>query len=493
MKRLVYQMTGFNSSNVLRIGQRRYGLFLIVLLFVLSACNSWLDVKPEDRVTDGQLYSSVDGFRTALNGIYVELNHRSLYGGELLVTGVEVLAQRYDFSGNTTDVSKVGTYNYMTDFAKEEFAAIWEKAYSLIANCNKLLEYAERNQEILTGENRTLIMGETYALRAFLHFDMLRLFGPVYAVNPEGISIPYNTRYSVSASSLLPANEVIEKVMTDLKEAEILLKEVDPIIEFGPRNEDSKDGLNHTTFRTQRMNYYAVKALQARVLLYAGEIKDAVIAAREVVEVQEKWFPFTKYSSVMGGNENADRIFSSELLFALYHTGRNNIYLDYFSENVEPAKVYLPKKNLDKFFSQEADKDWRYSSIWLNAMGRDYKCFHKYENVSGNSVLNYLIPLIRITEMYYIIAEGSTDEAEALAALNKVLYNRGLTELPNNEKLSETIREEYKREFWGEGQLFFYYKRLNVPAIYSFSEGKDMDMDETTYVVPLPLSETDYR
>lgn len=477
MKRLIYKITDC----------------FVGLLFIVSGCDSWLDVKPEDRVTDGQLYSTVEGFRTALNGIYVELNHRSLYGGELLVTGVEVLAQRYDFSGNTTEVSKVGTYNYTTDFAKEEFAAIWEKAYSLIANCNKLLEYAETNQEILTGENRSLIMGETYALRAFLHFDMLRLFGPVYAVNPTGISIPYNTKYSVSASSLLPANKVIEKVMVDLKEAERLLKASDPIIEFGPRNEDSEDGLNHTTYRTQRMNYYAVKALQARVLLYAGETENAVIAAREVADVQEKWFPFTKYSDVMGGNKNADRIFSSELLFALYHTGRNDIYLDYFSENVEPAKAYLPKKNLDKFFVQEADKDWRYSSTWISATGRDYKCFHKYESISTTSILNYLIPLIRITEMYYIIAEASKDDTEALGALNKVLYNRGLTELPNNEKLAETIREEYKREFWGEGQLFFYYKRLNEPAIYSFSEGKDMKMDETTYVVPLPLSETDYR
>ena len=105
-------------------------------------CNSWLDAKPEDRVTDKQLYSTVQGFRTALNGIYVELNVKSLYGWDLLVTGIEVLAQRYDFSGNTTDISKVGNYDYTTDYAKAKFAAIWEKAYSLIANCNNLLEYS---------------------------------------------------------------------------------------------------------------------------------------------------------------------------------------------------------------------------------------------------------------------------------------------------------------------------------------------------------------
>ena len=95
--------------------------------------------------------------------------------------------------------------------------------------------------------------------------------------------------------------------------------------------------------------------------------------------------------------------------------------------------------------------------------------------------------------MYYIIAEASTDATEALDAINKVLYNRGLTELPNNDNLASTVQEEYKREFWGEGQLFFYYKRVNEPSIYSFSKGKSITMDATKYVIPLPLSETDYR
>lgn len=120
-------------------------------------------------------------------------------------------------------------------------------------------------------------------------------------------------------------------------------------------------------------------------------------------------------------------------------------------------------------------------------------CFHKYENVSATTNLNALIPLLRITEMYYIIAEASTDRTEALEAINKVLYNRGLTVLDNETEIAGTVKEEYKREFWGEGQLFFYYKRINEPSLKSFSEGKTIKMDATKYVVPLPLSETDFR
>ena len=53
------------------MNKRIYKLTGLLFLFVLTlmGCNSWLDAKPEDRVTDKQLYSTVQGFRTALNGI----------------------------------------------------------------------------------------------------------------------------------------------------------------------------------------------------------------------------------------------------------------------------------------------------------------------------------------------------------------------------------------------------------------------------------------
>ena len=64
--------------------------------------------------------------------------------------------------------------------------------------------------------------------------------------------------------------------------------------------------------------------------------------------------------------------------------------------------------------------------------------------------------------LYYIIAETATDETEALDALNTVLFNRGVKELEDKTQLAGMLRDEYRREFFGEGQLFFYYKRLRV-------------------------------
>lgn len=72
------------------------------------------------------------------------------------------------------------------------------------------------------------------AVRAFLHFDMLRLFGPVYKLHPEAVSIPYNESSKVAALPLMTADSVLhEKILRDLDEAEKLLADSDPVIENG--------------------------------------------------------------------------------------------------------------------------------------------------------------------------------------------------------------------------------------------------------------------
>ena len=49
------------------------------------------------------------------------------------------------------------------------------------------------------------------------------------------------------------------------------------------------------------------------------------------------------------------------------------------------------------------------------------------------------------------------------------------------------------KEVFGEGQLFFYYKRLNVSSIPAGDDSGMITMDEAKYKFPLPDCETDYR
>ena len=479
------------------MNMERYIKIMILLTFfaVNVSCESWLDIQPVDSVSEEQLFETESGFMQALNGVYVEMNQSSLYGGELLFNAVEILAQRYQFSsaGEQADYYQLEQFNYTSDYAEEVAENIWKEAYALILNVNKILSNADEKKELFSGEHYNWITGEAYALRAFLHFDLLRRFGPVYLTNKNDRSICYNTEYALSASDLLPATEIVELVLKDLHEAEQRLAN-DPVIKQGPLTTEAEtDAENYWRFRNMRLNYYAVKALQARVYLYAGENEKACEAARIVTGIQEAYFPFTDYTSVVGNSKTPDRVFSSELLFALQNSQRNNIFISYFSPELGDFQIFKTSNEyLNKIFDALSARDMRYAPLWLDAVNYDFKCFYKYASVENTEFYNYLIPLIRISEMYYILAEASTNEEEALSSINKVLETRGLDRLTSYEQIPDKLLNEYQKEFWGEGQLFFYYKRLNMPSIPS-ALGNDVVMDALKYQMPLPQVETDFR
>ena len=192
-----------------------------LLVIMISGCDSWLDLKPIDKVLEDQLYETEEGFKQSLTGVYVELNQRNLYGGDLMFRMVEILAQRYNLSSIGTYKEWVA-YNYSDDDVKSSIDGLWQKMYALIMNCNKLMENADLRKDVFTGDNYNLIYGEALALRAFLHFDLYRLFCPDVKFSPQTEGIPYNKEFGVALPPMYTVEEVVQLIINDLKEAETL-------------------------------------------------------------------------------------------------------------------------------------------------------------------------------------------------------------------------------------------------------------------------------
>ena len=193
------------------------------------------------------------------------------------------------------------------------------------------------------------------------------------------------------------------------------------------------------------------------------------------------------------------RTVSSELVFALENPQRATIYNSLFNpENVKLENLLLVRQNkLDALFTE--DRDYRYKA-WFpqekTVGGVACRVFHKLADVANVDLkFNILLPMLRVSEAYYIAAECEENPAEGLKYLNSVLNNRGLESEKKEELLQDYLTLEYRREFFGEGQLFFYYKRLNeerIPDAVSDWEN-EVRMTKTEYVVPLPESEIKYR
>lgn len=475
-----------------------YIFLAAALLLSAVSCDQWLDVKPYDKISQDELLSSEDGYIKFLNGIYVELNRDMLYGAALSVEMVEIMGGAYVIGtdnsvwGNYRDLA---SYKYDTEYWRARMSETWNKAYSLILNCNLLLENLEQTSVKFTGDNYKIIKGEALALRAMLHFDVFRLFGPVYSKYPEQLSIPYYKAYSVTPNAQLKASEVAEQITVDLQEARILLAN-DPVRTEGTRMAGVADGTsNFMAYRSLRLNYYAVTALLARASLYFGDKEAAFRYAEEVIEASEAGiFPFVDKSLVTGSPEDPDRIFSSEVIFALSHSQRNSIFKDYYDPSRIPNYVFRMDNDLmsNMVFGGGAvtggnQDDYRYRVNWVATGANRY--FYKYSDMTDTgNIRNTMIPMIRLGEMYLIAAEACPGGLEAgVEYVNVLRSHRGVTNLQT--LTPELLQYEYVRELYSEGQLFFMYKRMFAPVLFSSNSSKNPQPSDAMFTVPLPDSE----
>lgn len=463
------------------------GIGCAVCMLLLTSCNEWLNVQPHSQVDESELFNTESGYKEALAGVYSSMVNSQTYAKESTYGFIGILGQEWDYY-YSSQYQDAAQYDYDASFPTSSIRNIWANNYSGIANANNLLAHIDDNPSLFGKDNHDVIKGEALALRAFLHFDLLRCFGVSYAVNPDMPSIPYSTALSYRVFPQLKVHEVAEAVITDLKAAETLLLTSDPIVTGREITESTDNG--YLINRQLHLNYYAVKALQARVYMWTGEYSKAMEAAKVVME--SKLFTWSTVQNMQAGY---DRSLADEHLFALNNlTIVTDIAEAYFDEGSAYSFAVTRERLLDYF--DNATQDYRYTFIFKSGSGThgNNRYLMKYDapSSSNNAFYMYKMPLMRVGEMYLIAAEveyrnGNADAAKAYINMLRTARNlMPLQDLPADFEL-ELIRE-YRREFIGEGQLFFLYKRLNRKNIlYS-----DVDaVAEKVYTFPLPITETE--
>lgn len=459
----------------------RYHIILVLLsLFTLSSCGNWLDVSPENQVTDEKLFDDYSGFRNALNGIYRDLSAQALYGRELSWGFSSVLAQDYDADKLYKAYKEVATYNYELSETKSLIDNIWIKMYNAIANCNKLIDEVRKKDGSFfpLGEaEKGLIEGEALALRAFIHFDLLRLFAPSPEVNANGAYLPYFKEYPSKYEAKQKTSDFLQLVLGDLSQAKDLVTHFDstyreqtklysPVWRYAPRSTDLGRFFNS---RGIRLNYMAIHGLLARVYMYAGDEINAEKEARYVLEHfvasegGDDALLFASASELASG-KGLHTKYKSEIMFALYDDKLTDLYDEFCTEN----GTRFALKSWTDFFTEDGDDlrknlgEYNYETGLYNLL--KWQSFTtEVPDVTNNFSL---IPVLRLSEMYYIISEcryNANDTDNARLYLQKVrdAYQADNRSIDMNRYQKELIME-MKKEYLTEGQLFFLYKRLNV-------------------------------
>lgn len=468
-------------------------VFILLTPVLITGCKKWLDVKPEDKFIEEQLFSNPQGFYDVLNGFYIKNGLDTCYGGRLTMTTVDILAQYYLVNNSNTNYT-MSNYDYESKSAKATIDGIWTDAYLNILNVNKLFKSLDTYGNILNEKEKKRIKGEAYGLRAFYYFDLMRLFTKPYTKDSLTKTLPYYDQPTNDISEFKPSNFVMQKILADLNTAETLLLEADPAV---MQARVSKITSNYgRDSRNYQMNYYAVKALQARVNLWKGDKATALKAAKVLIDNQSK-FPWITQADL--NNALSNKIFATEMIFGVENPKLNELYLKNFAPGLFDTSILAPNTSgtfINVTVFEGNATDYRYQYVW-KVNGRPYPTFFKYNDESGTTSYNFYrtVPLIKMAEMYLIAAECEPDLPTATAYLNLLQTKRNIigSTITNSAALNTAIMKEYRKEFCGEGQLFFYYKRTNATSIIAGGTDTNIAMNDAKYTFPIPLSETTPR
>lgn len=184
---------------------------LLIVLLGYNSCNN-LDLLPLDSVTAATYYKTSSDFDGAVFSAYSSI--QDFWG-----TSTETLSERGEYwkitmtitddvaaDDNNADGISQDVDNLFIRASDIPYAAIYTQLYEGILRANLVLENLEGENE-LTAEEKSAFEGEAKFLRAFFHFQALKLFGtPPLALevrtNLNDLALPNATKEALFAQIL---------------------------------------------------------------------------------------------------------------------------------------------------------------------------------------------------------------------------------------------------------------------------------------------------
>jgi hypothetical protein len=457
-------------------------VFTIISLGLVS-CEKILDKDPVDKLSLEDLFKDVNGSKTALSGAYRNLLSTELYHGNLMIYP-DLIAGNLKYS-KTINIQLNDIYNLTQIANSSSLNTTYAKLYDQLNNLNNIVKYTPTANGLTTEKNR--ILAEAKCLRAFAHFDLLRVFAKPYNFTSNashlGIVINLKPQLLFDPSPVrLTVAESYDAIINDLTEALILFDSSSPIF---------SKGASQTYFSKN-----TAKALLAKVYLYANNFTKAFELSDDVINNGG----YTLLSNSLYVNSWAGRTPSSESIFELAletEFSGNSVGSYYEAANVGGYRMFAATNDLLNLYS---NTDVRGNpSLFTNVTisGVPYFFTKKY---AAGSTLATPVKVLRLSEIYLIRAEASAEKTspdftQANSDLN-ILMKRAdpsaaTANYLNKTDLVNAILLERRKELAFEGNLFFDLMRKGKDISRNDCNASTCSVLNSDYrlVMPLP-SET---
>ena len=374
-------------------------------------------------------------------------------------------------------------------------SGFWTQIYHNILQANNIIMNIEKIEEADNGTTAlSEYKGQALTARALMYFDLVRLYGKPYNMDKASYGVPLILEpLDASDQPTRASVEVVyTQIMKDLTDAAPLL---------------SKSVLKGF------LNYYANKALQAKVNLFMDKYTEALAAAEEVI-LSDKYTLYANDEWVSAWSSE----FGSESIFELA------IYPAEADLGSASLGYYLLRLNIvsgaagwfmasDYFLARlgEDPSDVRWGIMdYDETSDTRFGCCLKYTGVDlkgdkGTSASAVNIKVIRLSEIYLLAAEAALklptpDKTKAATYLNDIRKRApALAPATDVTVNMDMIVDERSKELFAEGQRFFDLIRLNRSIEFNdefinpvvLIPHRDKIIDRTFYKIVLPISKTE--
>lgn len=425
-------------------------------MLLASACDSKLDLLPQQDIAAEVALNSDTNIKRVLGGAYNELSSSYVLGGDIALFS-ELLA-------SNGEIAWEGTYNQPREIYTKKILVtnsyvrdIWLNSFETINVANNILQVTDKVNE----EDRDRVKGEALMLRAITYFELVQLFCLPYsagaaATNP-GLPLVLTPTVSITADSKVTRSSLeatYAQIIADATEAEALLPETNDIF----------------------LSQIAADAYLSRIYLQMGDYAKALAASNKAIDIATaNGLSLTPtYAAAFNNSTN-----SSEDIFAIQvsdQDGDNDMQLFWSipAYGGRDGDVSIQDKHLALYEPTDARLKLFYDGAGSIRSG---KWMLQYKN----------IPVVRLAELYLTRAEsnfrlGSTTGATPAADLNLIRKRVGLAAIAT--PTLAAILKERKLELAHEGQGIQDLKRLK-----GTTDG--LEYNSNSLVLPIPQREVD--
>lgn len=440
-------------------------------LAISAGCSKdYLETNPTDRVSQEEVFNTIEGATTALNGIYrfmfertdvTDWNVQNKPGVGGILLGLDFMGEDLGISsGNWYSVTGEGNWQGTRNDNHQLMVYYYRTLYVIIGNANFILDNIDN---IVASETeRNNIKGQALVLRAYAYSYLVQFYGKRYdrsLQNNSQLGVPLVLKSTDSGLPRATVQEVYNTIIKDLETA----------IELGVTSRQNKS----------QANLHVAWGLRARVALTMQDYENAIHYANLVINSNQ--YPLLSREDYQKGFNDAQL---SEFIWAsIPSQDQNDAFGSFFAQIAYNANTSFmranPKRINSALYDEISSTDIR-KFMWeptptaenfplpATTFARQPYMSRKF-SIKNNITSWGDVPLMRSSEMHLILAEAYASSnqynlaQEALYTFVSARDSEPVKSTNTGNQLLEEIWIHRRVELWGEGFRFLDLKRLNHP------------------------------